>query len=250
MRITRLHLLLLSFALIGAGYEGFVWWHRQRSAPEPRIFPKPDISPAPVSPPAAEEPAVSGQACARTLAIVGEAYRALAEQSGNIPAIAVPLRSAKAAQAAGHYARAMVSAKEAWEAVKRYRKTAASGAYTVVKGDTLWAIARDHSPVRQGPAWVVIWRANQRLVKDFDRIETGWRLRIPLKRSMYITRYWKPRAPVSAKAAAPAIREKPKKQETPAPIQLAAPLPETPASLQQAWLKSPLSPALPPVYYH
>src|SRR6185437_83979 len=67
--------------------------------------------------------------------------------------------------------------------------------YDVVKGDTLWTIARDHSPVRAGPGWVGIWKANRTTVKDFDRLEVGWSLQIPPDARAYRTAYWKPRVP-------------------------------------------------------
>ncbi|HVO32829.1 MAG TPA: LysM domain-containing protein [Elusimicrobiota bacterium] len=70
---------------------------------------------------------------------------------------------------------------------------ASAGHYEVVPGDTLWKIARDVSPVHQGPAWVVIWRANQRTVPNFNRLEVGWNLKIPAEPQRYVTAYWRPR---------------------------------------------------------
>jgi hypothetical protein len=73
------------------------------------------------------------------------------------------------------------------------QQDANSERYEVAKGDTLWTIARDHSPVHQGAGWVTIWRTNKRTVKNFDRIEIGWNLTIPPEPRTYITAYWKPR---------------------------------------------------------
>jgi hypothetical protein len=82
-----------------------------------------------------------------------------------------------------------------------------AGRYTVSRGDTLWRIAAVHSPVRQGPGWVAIWKANRSTVKDFDRIEVGWNLQIPQRPQDYVTRFWKPRMLAVARAGtAPALR--------------------------------------------
>jgi hypothetical protein len=73
------------------------------------------------------------------------------------------------------------------------QQEADSERYQVTKGDTLWTIARDHSPVHQGAGWVTIWRTNKHTVKNFDRIEIGWNLSIPPEPKTYITAYWRPR---------------------------------------------------------
>ncbi len=65
--------------------------------------------------------------------------------------------------------------------------------YEVVRGDTLWRIAAVHSPIHQGPGWVTIWRANQRTIKNFNRIEVGSTLHIPGEPRRYVMAYWQPR---------------------------------------------------------
>ena len=65
--------------------------------------------------------------------------------------------------------------------------------YTTLKGDTLWAIARDYSPCRAGAAWVGIWKANKKIIRDFDRLEAGLALMIPKTRKAYVTAFWKPK---------------------------------------------------------
>lgn len=69
---------------------------------------------------------------------------------------------------------------------------AASNVFTVSKGDTLWAIARNHSPAKAGAAWVGIWKANKTHIKDFDHLDAGLELIIPQERGAYVTAYWKP----------------------------------------------------------
>ncbi|MFA5975349.1 MAG: LysM peptidoglycan-binding domain-containing protein [Elusimicrobiota bacterium] len=197
MRITRLQLLIVLVLVGGIGISGLLWWRGRITTTARKSSP---VTPVSSAVPIAKNqlPSISLQASAKTIAIVGEAYRKLAKESGDIPSVSVPLRTAKAAQAAGDYPKAMDFAKEAWLALKIQQKTADRGVYTVAKGDTLWGIAEKHSPVRQGPGWVAIWKANKRLIKDFDWIEVGWALHIPMKRSAYVMAYWKPRPPAES----------------------------------------------------
>jgi len=65
--------------------------------------------------------------------------------------------------------------------------------YKVLRGDTLWAIARHYSPAKAGAAWVGIWKANKKIIKDFDNLEAGLELTIPQERRAYFTAFWKPR---------------------------------------------------------
>ncbi|MGN8113727.1 peptidoglycan-binding protein LysM [Labrys sp. 22185] len=51
--------------------------------------------------------------------------------------------------------------------------------YTVVKGDTLWAIAEKHYGKGKGNLYKEIVKANTPPVKDPDHILPGWVLRIP-----------------------------------------------------------------------
>jgi nucleoid-associated protein YgaU len=116
-------------------------------------------------------------------------------QYGDIPPISRPLRAGKQFLAQGHSEEARLAARDAWQALKTFRvKVAAvSPTYQVVRGDTLWRIARTHSPVHDGAGWVTIWKANQSLVNNFDRIEVGMTLTIPPQRTEYVMPFWKPR---------------------------------------------------------
>jgi nucleoid-associated protein YgaU len=51
--------------------------------------------------------------------------------------------------------------------------------YTVVKGDTLWAIAEKHYGKGNGAKHTLIVKANTPPVKNPDMIQPGWVLRIP-----------------------------------------------------------------------
>ena len=160
----------------------------------------------PVTPPALSTAPTEKQTVAQMIATVGEAYRALPKPSGEVPAVVHPLRAAKNYLASDELHLAMMCARQAWTALKNIHKTKEAGAesYEVIKGDTLWRIARDHSPVHQGPGWVTIWRVNKRTIKDFNRIEVGWNLSIPDKPSQYIEPYWRPRQLASARRGKPA----------------------------------------------
>ncbi len=129
-----------------------------------------------------------------SIAIIGEAYKPLRRQWGDVAAIAVPLRAAKKAMEDQQYDVAMASAQASWQALKDFRKKTAglSGTYQVARGDTLWQIASRFSPVHRGAGWPAIWRVNQALIGDFNRLEVGWNLKIPKKRSEYAMPFWKP----------------------------------------------------------
>jgi hypothetical protein len=158
--------------------------------------PKPESTPNTAS--ASPEEAA---AAARYVARVSKNYDDLRARFGVIPSVEGPLQMAKKQLGDGKHELAMVSAKQAYAAILDVEQTGKGvpDSYTVVRGDTLWRIARDHSPVRQGPGWVAIWKANKTAVKDFDRIEVGWNLRIPQKPEAYATRFWKPRMLARAK---------------------------------------------------
>jgi LysM repeat protein len=55
-----------------------------------------------------------------------------------------------------------------------------SATYTVQKGDTLWKIAKKAEHFGQGHRWYDIWKANEAIVDDFDRIEVGQTLVVPI----------------------------------------------------------------------
>jgi len=219
MRITRLHILLGLIGLGLVGYGIFSWMQRRAqpvpgmtSPPSPIVnkqVPRiPSIAPSTrpaVSPLVSATPA-KRESVARTIATIGEAYKALPRLSGEIPSIAQPLHLAKDYLASDHLDLAMVCARQAWTALKKFQPTKETlgESYEVVKGDTLWRIARDRSPVHQGPGWVTIWKANKRVVKDFNRIEVGWNLAIPDKPSQYVEPYWRPRHLTSARNSQPA----------------------------------------------
>lgn len=216
MPITRLHIVLGLITAAGAAGGGYYWWMNHPEAARLFLRPKPTaqvqrpIVPAPRTVPSSPSTSLPADA-AKLVAIVGEAYLPLHKTYGEIPAVAVPLRAAKNHMAGGEYPQAMAQARTAWEALKsaRGRGTLPPDTYVVVKGDTLWRIAAEHSPVRQGPGWVTIWKANKKLIKNFDRLETGWELTIPVQPRQYVTAYWKPKMTPSQPASAAAPRPAP-----------------------------------------
>lgn len=206
MKITRLQLVLLLLVVAGIGVGGYSWY-KTNGAPAFMKRPASNLvtippktsepapiaaTPAPATAPAKLDDAARRKQLAQLIANVGESYRLLST-GGEIPAIAQPLRAAKTALAAGKLDEAQVSAETAQKACKEFRKTSFAGTYQIAKGDTLWTIAQLQTPVRHGAGWVGLWKANKRLIKDFDQIEVGWNLVIPAKAAEYATPYWKPR---------------------------------------------------------
>jgi hypothetical protein len=189
MRITRLHLLILLIGLAVAGYGVYVW----------QMHPKPSAVSS-VTPRKASEPEsliskkflhTNAETAKQKVALAGESYAIFRKTHGDVPAVAAPLRQAKNKLALQKWDEAIQQADAATVAMRNARQSAPE--YTVAKGDTLWTIAERHSPVREGGGWYAIWKANQKTVKDFDRIEIGWSLNIPAQPRQYATRYWKPR---------------------------------------------------------
>jgi nucleoid-associated protein YgaU len=197
------------------GY-GLYNWQKQRSPEQPMIRRGTPLSTPPPAEPPSTRPAPTPAAHApapnvnsqeeqardrmhdlalHSVANVGEAYRPLRQEFGDIPPISRPLHAAKDQLARGQDEEAFRLARESWQAVRKFKKNVASipGVYQVVRGDTLWQIARAHSPVKQGPGWVTIWKANKSVVPNFNRIEVGTHLKIPQKRSDYNMPYWQPR---------------------------------------------------------
>ncbi|OGR89112.1 MAG: hypothetical protein A2992_01330 [Elusimicrobia bacterium RIFCSPLOWO2_01_FULL_59_12] len=202
MKITRLHLLILGIGVVFLIFGTVNWvdqWQRARAL-RPAGKTKPQASPDAeriVQIPETDKAGVIERqiaSAAQSIAVVGEAYRLLNKQFGDIPPIAAPLRAAKQYQAQGQHAQALASTRASWQALKAFRSkiNRVSQPYQVARGDTLWRIAELHSPVRAGAGWVTIWKANRNLVSNFDRIEVGWTLAIPMKISQYAMPFWKP----------------------------------------------------------
>ena len=204
LRITRLHLFLIGIGVICLLAGAAKLYCDIKGIPLPAILSKPLMKSTPVKPPPVPPvrtaPAPTTQSpvdpkeAAQTIAVVGEAYRPLLSQFGDIAAISEPLRAAKKFQSDGNTAEAMAAGLAAWKALKQYRAKAAQepDTYEVTRGDTLWKIAAARSPVKAGAGWVAIWKANKNFVNNFDRLEVGWLLKIPPKRAQYVTPFWSP----------------------------------------------------------
>ncbi len=221
MRITRLHLVVALLVVLSAGVALYKWELNRQvwkpiSPPAPSLEARQRISTHPDN----ERP------LARQIAEIGAAYVPILKHSGDVPSISHPLRVAKACLLRGQLSEAATAAEEARVALRTFKKTRAASpeSYEVVKGDTLWKIARDHSPVHQGPGWVTLWKANKRLVKNFNRIEVGWNIKIPEQPDRYIEPYWRPKG--SHLAAASPLRSRDKWQtRQPQPSSLEVDLP-------------------------
>jgi nucleoid-associated protein YgaU len=74
----------------------------------------------------------------------------------------------------------------AWElahqSIKEFKKAPIKDVYYIVRrGDCLWNIAKMPRHYGRGSMWVKIWRANQKIIPDFDLIYSGQKLFIPKK---------------------------------------------------------------------
>lgn len=58
--------------------------------------------------------------------------------------------------------------------------TPSAVSYTVQRGDTLWKIAKMKEHFGQGHRWYDIWKANEEIIADFDKLISGQVLTIPL----------------------------------------------------------------------
>jgi nucleoid-associated protein YgaU len=196
IQVTRLHLLIAGIGVICLFWGTLTWLGQREDAMGHAALTQAHVKPTgqEVQTPANSEEA--RRKTAATIATVGEAYRVLCKQFGELPPVAKPLRAAKRYQAEGKTDLAIASASEAWKVIKAFRSKAGSmmQTYQVARGDTLWRIAAVHSPVHDGAGWVTIWKANQDRVSNFNRIEIGWTLTIPQKRTQYIMPFWKPQA--------------------------------------------------------
>ena len=193
MKITRLHLLL---GLICAGIF-YGWWHlRNQNTPTPTPIPTPTSTstptPTPTPAPVASAP-VNTQDIDTLIKSITERYSPLEKQFGKNDDVSTPFEQAKTSLESKQLDAALLFAKRAMDALTHYEETLRqrTDLYEVKEGDTLWQIAADHSPVRRGAAWVVIWRANEKVIADFDHVPGGLFLKIPQKKSEYRTRYWK-----------------------------------------------------------
>jgi LysM repeat protein len=264
------------------GYGLFSRQERARSStPTPKTTPPPtlvknklpEVNNKTSLPIAAASSADQKSVVAKTIATVGEVYKLALQKSGPIPEVAQPLRAAKKYWADSQWTEARTSAQIAWEALKEFQAKGEStnDTYEVVKGDTLWRIARDRSPVHQGPGWVTIWKANKNKIKDFNRIEVGLNLTIPEAPRTYIEPYWRPRqlakrhptAPVTTVWKGPPASDVVNlpevlawvhaKQSVPEPASLYAYLANREAAhspFQQASFSVPAQPYLEPPQYH
>jgi hypothetical protein len=207
--ITRLHVILVLLAIAGAGAGTYWWKHHSPHAPLVATRPPADdeLLVSTTKPEAAKAAAVSKDDAQQTITMVETAYEPLRARHGTIRSIFQPLELARRLLKEGLYDQSRATALDAWSAVQDFQKGLSNaGTYEVARGDSLWTIARDHSPVRQGPAWVTLWRANKTQIPDFNRIEVGWRLTIPSEPRQYVTRFWTPRMLVGSQTTPTARR--------------------------------------------
>jgi nucleoid-associated protein YgaU len=201
LRLTRLHLLLAGIGFVSIFLGVLNWIGENEDATGRKALTQAEMLKATAQQRMARVKQQGSSAldhlhrnASVSLATVGESYRLLSRQYGDIPPISRPLRAGKDNLVRCQDQEALENARIDWQALKSFQKKAesASGGYQVVRGDTLWRIARTHSPVRSGAGWVTIWKANKNTVPNFNRLEVGWTLEIPPERSQYAMPFWKP----------------------------------------------------------
>src|SRR5689334_13367774 len=122
LRVTRLHLILAGMGIVCLFFGALNWVGITEDAmgadalEEARAVHRTQehrINAAPV-----EKAEQMKRSTAQVIATVGEAYRVLTKQYGEIAPVARPLRAAKRYQAQGKTDLAQTSATEAWSALK------------------------------------------------------------------------------------------------------------------------------------
>src|SRR4051812_19830739 len=121
MKITRLHIMIAAIGAVCIAYGLFNWIREKQQLRTRQTLFRIKTEMATAHPTIESvnqqtEDAMTRQTklAAQSIATVGEAYKPLRRQFGDIPPISRPLRAAKQSQAKGQSQQALVSAREAW----------------------------------------------------------------------------------------------------------------------------------------
>ncbi|MFN3966921.1 MAG: LysM peptidoglycan-binding domain-containing protein [Endomicrobiia bacterium] len=186
--IKRIHLIL--FLIILGAIALFIEYRRQPK--QEKI--KPEIEKTPESLPVKEIPIQKPEIypekkvedfeknARQTVAIAGEYWKIAKKEGRDLSKGQSTLRLAKVALNAGNYQEAIRLAKQSIEELKSAPKIGVN--YKVVKGDCLWNIAKMKKHYGKGSMWVKIWRANEKIIPDFDLIYPGQILFIPKEKGV------------------------------------------------------------------
>jgi len=113
----------------------------------------------------------------QAVAIAGEYWKIAKREGRDLSKGQSTLRLAKVALKAENYSEAIRLAKQSIEELKTAPKIGIN--YRVVRGDCLWNIAKMKKHYGRGSMWVKIWRANEKIIPDFDLIYPNQILFIP-----------------------------------------------------------------------
>jgi nucleoid-associated protein YgaU len=113
----------------------------------------------------------------KTIAIAGEYWKIARKENRDLAKGQATLRRAKEEFSKENYDEAIGLAKRSIEELKTAPKLEVR--YTVKRGDNLWNIAKMERHYGRGSLWVKIWRANEKIIPDFDLIYRGQVIVIP-----------------------------------------------------------------------
>jgi nucleoid-associated protein YgaU len=181
--IKRIHLILF---LIVLGAIGLFIEHSRQRWPEKQVVKK-ILKPLPAKKietvkeqkvlPEQKKLQESESIARQTVAIAGEYWKIAKKEGRDLSKGQSTLRLAKVALNAKNYSEAIRLAKQSIEELKTAPKIGVN--YRVVRGDCLWNIAKMKKHYGRGSMWVKIWRANEKIIPDFDLIYPNQILFIP-----------------------------------------------------------------------
>lgn len=130
----------------------------------------PEEKPAPAMP--AVFPPVEPQAdqttAKKAIAVAGEYWKITKKEYRDYTVGGATLKAAKQEYAKGNYGRAWRQARLSIDQFKLAKKFGVK--YRVKRNECLWNIAKMKKHYGRGSAWVKIWRANEKIIKDFNLI--------------------------------------------------------------------------------
>ena len=113
----------------------------------------------------------------KAVAVAGEYWMITKKEGRDYTEGQQTLRAAKEYLAQEDYENALALAKQS---ITEFKSASFENLeYVVIRGDSLWGIAKMSRHYGKGSEWVKIWRANEKKIPDFDLIYSGQVLVIP-----------------------------------------------------------------------
>ncbi|MEW6040827.1 MAG: LysM peptidoglycan-binding domain-containing protein [Elusimicrobiota bacterium] len=165
-RITRLHLIVILMVMAAIGlFISEIKSRRPAKIPEEKKEILVSKLPAVVPPVAIENKEPFAR---KAIAVAGEYWKIAKKEYRDYERGGMTLKSAKREYQNGNYEEAWQLARLSIEQFKTAKKFGVK--YRVKSGDCLWNIAKMKRHYGRGSLWVRIWRANEKIIKDFDLI--------------------------------------------------------------------------------